>query len=68
VKIDRSVVIDKTVPHRRVGPRRLLWRAEALDCSRKLARGQFWLQESPLIYEQLAELVDIELIRERMCL
>ena len=46
----------------------LLWRAEALDCSGKLARRQFSLQESRLIYEQLAELVDTELIRERVCL
>jgi hypothetical protein len=46
----------------RVGLHKLLWRTEALDCSGKLARRQFSLQESRLIYEQLAELVDTELI------
>jgi len=65
--MDRSVAIEKTLPHRRVGPRKLLLRAEALDCSGKLARRQFSLQESRLIYEQLAELVDTELLRERVC-
>lgn len=46
----------------------LLWRAEALDLLGEIGEANgFRYKRRALIYEQLAEVVGTELIRERVC-
>lgn len=66
--MDRSVAIEKRIPHRRVGLRKFLWRAAAFDLLGEVGEADDFRYESrALSYEQLAELVDTELVRKRVC-
>ncbi len=67
IDVVRSVAIEKTLPHRRVGLRKLLWRAESLDLLGEVGEADdFCYKRRALICERGGE-VDIELIRERWC-
>lgn len=60
------MAIEKTLPHRRVGVRKLLWRAAGRDLLGEVGETyDFRYKRRALIYEQLVELVDTELIRWR---
>ena len=46
MKMDRSVAIEKTLPHRRVGLRKLLWRVRAFDLLGEVGEADDFRYES----------------------
>lgn len=65
---DRSVAIGKRLPYRSGLSLQASVAAEALVLLGEVGEAdEFRYKSRALIYEQLAELVDTELVRERVC-